>query len=68
MWTEVFIGKIYIFYLSFKSCFLYFIFNLYAQCGTQAYNPDIKSCVLYQLRQPGIPYYFIDFLDSNFCI
>ena len=29
--------------------------NPYIQCGTQAYNPKIKSHLLYQLSQPGAP-------------
>ena len=33
--------------------FFKFIFNLYTQRGARTYNPWIRSCVLYQLSQPG---------------
>ena len=32
-----------------------FLSNLYTQCGAWPCNPEIKSCMLHQLRQTGAP-------------
>ena len=40
-----------------------FLSNLYTQYGAQTYSPEIKSCVFYQLSQPGAPVIF--FLMHN---
>ena len=49
-----------------QSLFL-FLSNLYTQHGVQTHNPQIESCIFYQLSQPGdsqviILFYFILFL------
>lgn len=36
----------------------FFLSNHYTQCGTQIYNPKIKSCLFDQLSQPSPPYLF----------
>ena len=32
-----------------------FLGQLYTQRGVQTYNPEIKSCMLHHLSQPGTP-------------
>ena len=33
-----------------------YLSNLYTQCQVQTRDPDIKSCVLFRLSQPGAPW------------
>lgn len=39
-------------FIIFLSLFLYFS-NLYTQCGDRTHHPEIKSCILLWLSQPG---------------
>ena len=41
--------------------FIHVLNDLYAQHGVQTHNPEIKSCMLYQLSHPGAPHspYFL---------
>lgn len=45
-----------------------FVSNVYTQCGTHIYNPEIRSCVLYHLSPPGAPtiffFYRLNFFSS----
>ena len=36
-----------------------YLSNLYTQCGIQTYNPEIKSCMLFQLSQTRAPMSFL---------
>ena len=42
------------FFLIFK---ILFLSNLYTQYRAQTHNPEIESCTLHQLIEPGTPHY-----------
>ena len=42
-----------------------FLCNLYTQHGAQIHDPEIKSCMLYRLSQPGVPT-SLDFLNVDY--
>ncbi|CAD7686784.1 unnamed protein product [Nyctereutes procyonoides] len=44
-----------------------FLSNLYIQHKARTHNPEIKSCMLYQMNQPGAPHYIHFMIILGIC-